>query len=97
MALRDWSLSRLAVLWALWLILLLGGLLTWLVVSPDGVQISISPADATGSRRWLLAALGGLVLVLPPAIVTYVWYLARLRKWSDAPEDAPSKQRDRVV
>lgn len=96
MALRDWSVSRLAVLWAVWFMLLLGGLLTWLVASPEGVRISISPAGATGWTRWLLAAAGGLVLVLPPAVVTYVWFLTRLRKWSDAPEDAPDQQRNRA-
>lgn len=97
MALRDWSVSRLAVLWAVWLLLLFGGLLAWLVASPDGVRISISPAEATGPLRWLLAAAGGLVLVLPPAVVTYLWYLARLRKWSDAPPVAQGNQSDRAV
>lgn len=95
MALRDWSASRLAVVWAVWLLLLLGGLLTWLVASPEGVRISISPAEATGSLRWLLAALGGLVLVLPPALLTYLWYLGRLRKWSDPPEVVQAADHDR--
>lgn len=97
MALRDWSVSRLALLWAVWLLLLLGALLAWLVASPEGVRISISPAEATGPLRWLLAAAGGLVLVLPPAVVTYLWYLARLRKWSDAPTVAQGNQSDRAV
>jgi hypothetical protein len=96
MALRDWSVSRLAVIWAGWLLLLLGGLLGWLIASPEGVRISISPAGATGALRWILAAAGGLVLVLPPAVVTYLWYLARLRKWSDSPS-AKSGSRERAV
>lgn len=97
MALRDWSVSRLAVIWAVWLLLLLGALLTWLVASPDGVRIGISPAEATGPLRWMLATVGGLVLVLPPAVMTYLWYLGRLRKWSDSPKDAQAPDRDRAV
>jgi predicted small integral membrane protein len=97
MALRDWSVSRLAVIWAVWLLLLLGGLLTWAVASPEGARISISPAEATGPVRLLLAALGGLVLVLPPAVITYFWYLARLRKWSESPDPMKTHDRDRVV
>ncbi|MEX2152479.1 MAG: hypothetical protein WD825_04020 [Gemmatimonadaceae bacterium] len=97
MALRDWSASRLAVIWAVWLLLLFSGLLTWLVASPDGVHISISPAGVTGPLRWMLAAVGGLVLVLPPAVMTYLWYLARLRKWSDAPKVGQTADRDRAV
>jgi uncharacterized BrkB/YihY/UPF0761 family membrane protein len=97
MALRNWSGARLAIVWAVWLVLLLGALLSWLVVSPDGLRISISPADATGSLRWVLAAAGGLVLLLPPAMITYFWYLARLRRWSDAPDVAESRNRERAV
>lgn len=93
MALRDWSASRIAVIWAIWLFLLLGGLLAWLAASPEGVSISISPAGATGPLRWVLAGIGGLVLVAPPVVVTYLWYLARLRKWSDAPTKASDRER----
>lgn len=92
MALRDWSVARLAVIWAAWFLVLFFGFLAVLVASPEGVRFQISPAEATGALRWLLAIGGGLALVLPPAIVTYVWYLARLRKWSDQP-DASVKQR----
>jgi hypothetical protein len=82
-ALRDWSGSRLAVIWAAWFLLLFVGFLAVLIASPEGVRVQISPAGATGVLRWLLAIGGGLALVLPPAIVTYLWYLARLRKWSE--------------
>lgn len=85
MALRNWSETRLVVIWAGWLLLLLAGLLAMLVASPDGVHLRISPVQATGALRWLLAVAGGLVLVLPPAIVTWVWYVGRLRKESASP------------
>jgi hypothetical protein len=91
-ALRDGSVARLAVIWTAWFLVLFGGFLAVLVASPEGVQVRISPAEATGALRWLLAIGGGLALVLPPAIVTYLWYLARLRKWSEQP-DASVKPR----
>jgi len=90
MALRDWSASRIAVIWAAWLSLLLVGLLVGLVVSPGGLSIEISPGEATGALRWLLAFVGGLVLVLPPAVVTYVWYLGRVRKWGEQLNNRPA-------
>lgn len=89
MALRDWSLSRLVIVWAAWFVILFAAFLTLLVASPEGVQVRISPPEATGGLRWLLAAAGGIALVLPPAILTYFWYLARLRRWSAEP-DAPA-------
>jgi hypothetical protein len=92
MALRDWTVSRLAVIWAAWLLVLLVGFLVMVAMSPEGVHISISPANARGAFRWMLAIAAGIAVVLPPAIVTYLWYLARLRKWSEAP-DAKAKTR----
>ncbi len=83
MALRHWSFSRIAVVWAVWLLLLLVGILGVLVAFPQGVRVSISPTGARGQLRWMLAVLGGLVLVAPPAIVTYLWYVARLRAWGE--------------
>ena len=97
MALRDWSVSRLAVVWAGWFLVLLIVFLIGLVRSPEGLDVRISPAQATGAVRWLLALAGGLVLVLPPAVLTYFWYLARLRKWSKGPVRTETGPRDRAV
>lgn len=92
MALRDWTVARLAVLWAAWFLVLLLGLVVALALSPDGVHLKISPADTRGVTRWLLAIAGAIGLVLPPAVVTYLWYLARLRVWSRGETEAVESQ-----
>lgn len=91
MALRDWTISKLAIIWAAWLFLLLVALMVGLVLSPDG-QIHLQLSDGgLNVSRWVLALVGGIALVLPPAIVTYLWYLARLRKWSREPDTADER------
>jgi hypothetical protein len=82
MALRDWTVSRLATIWAAWFLFLLTALVIALGLSPEGVHIQVSPPETRGALRWVFAVAGGLGLALPPAIVTYLWYLARLRVWS---------------
>jgi hypothetical protein len=71
-------------------------LMVGLVLSPDGqIHLQLSNAGLNVSR-WVLALVGGIGLVLPPAIVTYLWYLARLRKWSREPDTADERRREHL-
>lgn len=83
MRIRDWSAARLAVVWLAWFSLLALGLFGALALLPDGLTISVSPANVRGWSRWMLVLVGVIVLFFPPLLVTYVWYLARLREWSE--------------
>ena len=68
-------------------------LLAAVIVSPTGVSLQIAPA---GLPLWKRIALGAVALLgacLPPAMITYVWYTARLKAWS---KDTP-RRIDRIV
>ena len=93
MALRHWRSSRILALWTGWLAALLLVLLAAVIVSPTGVSLQIAPA---GLPLWKRIALGAVALLgacLPPAMITYVWYTARLKAWS---KDSP-RRIDRTV
>lgn len=92
MALRDWSARRILGIWTGWMAGLLILLLVGVVMSPDGVHIAVS---GSGSSLWMRAAFALLGLVaacLPPAAVTYAWYLKHIREWGAADEDAEGRQ-----
>lgn len=93
MALRHWRSSRILGLWTGWLAALLLLLLAAVIVSPTGVSLQIG---AAGLPLWKRIALGAVALLgacLPPAMITYVWYTARLKAWS---KDTP-RRIDRTV
>jgi len=67
------------------LVVLLGAV----VLNPTGVTLEISPANAPLGARIALGIAGLIAACLPPAILTYAWYVKRLRAWSErAPADA---------
>ncbi len=59
------------------LVLLVGAV----VATPTGVSISISPAGQSLGVRIALGLAGLVGACLPPAVLTYAWYTARLRAW----------------
>jgi hypothetical protein len=64
------------------LVLLVGGV----VVSPTGVSLTIAPAGLPLPVRIVLGVVGLGAACLPPAILTYAWYTARLRVWGEGSE-----------
>lgn len=83
MALRNWTVRRMLGLWTGWMAGLLVLLLAGVVLSPTGVSIAVSPAGLSLGARVAFALAGLVVACLPPAVLTYAWYLARLRAWSE--------------
>jgi hypothetical protein len=60
------------------LVLLVGAV----VLSPTGsVSLTISPAGLSLGSRIALGVVGLVAACLPPAALTYAWYVARLRAW----------------
>ena len=90
MALRDWTFRRILGLWTGWMASLLFVLLIAVVVSPTGVSISVSPPGLPLSGRIALGVVGFVVACLPPAALTYAWYVARLREWSERTGGTPT-------
>jgi len=86
MGLREWSAKRILGIWTGWMAGLLIALLGAIVVSPTGVTLRMAGADASLYMRIALAALGLVAVCTPPAILTYAWYLKRLRAWSEGSE-----------
>jgi len=82
-AIRDWTLRRILTLWAGWMAGLLVLLLAAVVLSPTGVSIRVSPGGLPLGARILLGLVGLIAASLPPAAVTYAWYVARLRQWGE--------------
>lgn len=92
MALRDWSVRRILGIWTGWMAGLLVLLLGAVVLSPTGsVSLTISPAGLPLGSRIALGLIGLVAACLPPAALTYAWYSARLRAWS---EDKPLVDRE---
>lgn len=83
MALRDWTVRRILTLWAGWFAGLFLLLLAGVVLSPSGVSISVSPAGLPLVGRVVLGLLGLIAASLPPTVLTYVWYVGRLRAWGE--------------
>lgn len=84
MALRDWSVGRILSIWTGWMAGLLVLLLGAVVLSPTGtLSLTISPAGLPLGSRIALAVIGLVAACLPPAALTYAWYSARLRAWSE--------------
>jgi hypothetical protein len=93
MALRHWRSSRILGLWTGWLAGLLLLLLAAVIVTPTGVSLQIAPAGLPLWKRFALGAVALVAACLPPAMITYVWYTARLKAWS---KDTP-RRIDRTV
>lgn len=83
MALRHWTVRRILGLWTGWMAGLLVLLLAGVVLSPTGVSIAVSPAGLSVGARIAFGLVGLVVACLPPAVLTYAWYVARLRAWSE--------------
>jgi zinc transporter ZupT len=83
MAIRNWSVGRLAIIWLAWIALLVAAFALLLVNSPEGIQVSLSPPTLTGLQRWAALILAFAIVFAPPLVVTYIWYLGRLRSWSE--------------
>ncbi|MEW5915011.1 MAG: hypothetical protein AB1762_01340 [Gemmatimonadota bacterium] len=83
MGLKDWSAKRILGIWTGWMSGLLLALLGALVVNPTGVTLRMAAGDAPVAVRIGLAALGLVAICLPPAILTYAWYLKRVRAWGE--------------
>jgi hypothetical protein len=83
MGLRDWSAKRILGIWTGWMAGLLVALLGAIVVNPTGVTLRIAAGDAPLAMRIGLAAVGLAAMCLPPAILTYAWYLKRVRAWGE--------------
>jgi hypothetical protein len=91
MGLRDWSVKRILGIWTGWMAGLLVALLGAIVVSPSGVTLRIAGGDGPLYVRIGLAIMGLVAVCTPPAILTYAWYLKRLRAWSE--QSAAEKER----
>ena len=90
MAIRTWSVGRLAIIWLAWIALLGGIFAVLLVRTPEGIEVALSPPTLAGLQRWVALTLAFAVLFAPPLVVTYIWYLGRLRAWSEgAPRSKP--------
>lgn len=90
MAIRTWSVGRLAIIWLAWIAFLLAIFAVLLVRSPEGIEASLSPPTLVGLQRWAALLLAFAILFAPPLVVTYIWYLGRLRAWSEgAPQSKP--------
>lgn len=92
MALRDWSVRRILGLWTGWMAGLLVLLLAGVVLTPEGVTITISGVSSLAMRA-AYGLLGLVAACLPPAAITYAWYLGRVRDWGGRAEDATEKPR----
>lgn len=96
MALRDWSVRRILSIWTGWMAGLLVLLLGAVVLSPTGsVSLTISPAGLPLASRIALGLIGLAAACLPPAALTFAWYSARLRAWSEEkpPVDREAQRR----
>lgn len=93
MRIRDWSPTRLAMFWLGWFILLALGFFGALVLQPGGLSVSLSPANVRGWSRWMLALVGAIVLFFPPLLLTYIWYVARVREWGERPTSSERSRR----
>jgi hypothetical protein len=87
MALRDWSARRILGVWTGWMAGLLVTLLGAVVLNPSGITLMIAPADLPLAARAALGVVGLVGACLPPAILTYAWYVSRLRAWGDRTPD----------
>lgn len=81
MALRDWSVRRILGLWTGWMAGLLVLLLAGVVLSPEGVTITVSGVGSSLAMRAAYGLLGLVAACLPPAAITYAWYAGRVRDW----------------
>jgi len=81
MALRDWSVRRILGIWTGWMAGLLVALLAAVVLSPEGVTITISGVGSSLAMRAAYGLLGLVAACLPPAAITYAWYSSRVRAW----------------
>lgn len=93
MALRDWSVRRILGLWTGWMAGLLVLLLAGVVLSPEGVTITVSGVGSSLAMRAAYGLLGLVAACLPPAAITYAWYLRRLRDWGGRAENEVEKPR----
>jgi hypothetical protein len=83
MGLRDWSVKRILGIWTGWMAGLLIALLVAIVVNPSGVTLRMAGGEGPLYLRIGLAIIGLVAMCTPPAILTYAWYLKRLRAWSE--------------
>jgi hypothetical protein len=83
MALRDWSARRILGVWTGWMAALLVTLLGAVIANPTGVTLKIAPTDLPLAGRIAIGFIGLVGGCLPPAILTYVWYIKRLRAWGE--------------
>ena len=97
MALRDWSVRRILGIWTGWMAGLLVLLLAAVVLSPDGVTITVSGVGSSLAMRAAYGLLGLIAACLPPAAITYAWYARRVREWgAHAKQEAEAAHRTRV-
>ncbi|MGH7694998.1 MAG: hypothetical protein ACRENH_08455 [Gemmatimonadaceae bacterium] len=97
MALRDWSVRRILGIWTGWMAGLLVLLLAGVVLSPDGVTITVSGVGSSLAMRAAYGLLGLVAACLPPAAITYAWYMGRVREWgAQAKREAEEARRARV-
>ncbi len=97
MALRDWSVRRILGIWTGWMAGLLVLLLAGVVLSPDGVTITVSGVGSSLAMRAAYGLLGLVAACLPPAAITYAWYARRVREWgAPAKQEADEARRARV-
>ncbi|HEY7568839.1 MAG TPA: hypothetical protein VH762_14775 [Gemmatimonadaceae bacterium] len=71
------------------LVLLLAGV----VLSPEGVTITVSGVGSSLAMRAAYALLGLVAACLPPAAITYAWYLGRVRDWGGRHENEAAEPR----
>ena len=97
MALRDWSVRRILGIWTGWMAGLLVLLLTAVVLNPDGVTITVSGVGSSLAMRAAYGLLGLVAACLPPAAITYAWYVRRVREWgAQSKHEAEEARRPRV-
>lgn len=92
MALRDWSARRILGIWTGWMAGLLVLLLAGAVLTPEGVTITISGVSSL-TMRAAYGLLGLVAACLPPAAITYAWYVRRVRDWGGHAENEVEKPR----
>jgi hypothetical protein len=93
MALRDWSLPRILGIWTGWMAGLLLLLLAAVVLSPEGVTITVSGVGDSLAMRAAYGLLGLVAACLPPAAMTYAWYVRRVRDWGRRAENGTEQPR----
>lgn len=68
-------------------------LLAAVVLRPEGVTITLSGAGSSLAMRVGYGLLGLVAACLPPAAVTYAWYVRRVREWGNADRAMESPRR----